>query len=127
MRTTKRALVLPTLLAIGLSSATLSAPTYAQDAAPQAQQAFKVQDLKIGNPVYGADGIKVGEVNRIKANSDGKVTEVQVTTGGPAGLDAEVVAIAPDQIATSENQSLKLSLSADDAKKLPVLTDDGKG
>ena len=119
--------VIPALLAIGLSSAMLPALTLAQEAAPQTQQAFKVQDMKIGNPVYGADGIKVGEVNRIKAEADGRVTEIQVTTGGPAGLDAEVVAITPDQIATSENHALKLSLSADDAKKLPVLGDDSKG
>lgn len=127
MKTTNSALILPALLAMGLSSVLLPAPAFAQEAAPQVQQSFKVQDLKIGNPVFGADGIKVGEVNRIKANSDGKVTEVQVTTGGPAGLDAEVVVIAPDQIATNDAQSVKLKISGTDAKSLPVLGKDDKG
>ncbi len=86
-----------------------------------------IKEMKIGNPVFGTDGIRVGEINRIKANSDGRVTEIQVTTGGPTGLDAEVISISPDQIAQNGDKDVKLSLSAADVKKLPVLGEDQKG
>jgi PRC-barrel domain len=82
-----------------------------------------INDLKIGAPVYGADGAKVGAVNRIKANADGTVREIQVTTGGPPGLNAEVVAVPADRI-VSGLPSVKLSLTASEVKSLPVLTSD---
>jgi PRC-barrel domain len=93
----------------------------------QSAEMLTIKVMKIGNPVFGADGVRVGEINRIKANSDGRVTEIQVTTGGPAGLNAQVVSITADKIAQSGETDVKLSLSAADAKKLPVLGEDQKG
>lgn len=124
MQTAFKALVLATLLSSAALTPFAAAPSIAQDQRAASPHAYTIKDMKIGSPVYAADGVKVGEINRIKADSDGKVTEVQITTGGPAGLNAEAVAITPDKIATTDPQSLRLSLSATDAKKLPVLSDD---
>jgi flavin-dependent dehydrogenase len=109
-------------LAIGLG---IAGSSFAQSAA--SNDAVKIDEVKIGSPVFGTDGIKVGEINRIKAEADGRVTEIQVTTGGPAGLNAPVVSITPDKIATRDGSDVKLSLSAAEAKTLPVLGDDQKG
>lgn len=111
---------LPTA-ALGAALLLLPATAYAQSST------ISLNEMKIGAPVFGTDGIKVGEVNRIKADSNGRVTELQVTTGGPASLNAEVIAITPDKIAVRETNSIKLSVSASDAKKLPVLDQDQKG
>ncbi len=98
-----------------------TAPALAQSAPVQ------IKEMKVGSPVHGTDGIKVGEVNRIKADSDGRVIEIQVTTGGPAALDATVISIPADKIASTSPADVKLSLSASDAKNLPVLSPDEKG
>ena len=105
-----------------------SNPVVDEAAAPKSNPApepssVTVKDLRLGSPVFGTDGIKVGEINRISSNADGSVSEIQVTTGGPAGLDAQVVAISADKIATG-GKSVKLSMTAEQAKQLPVVTDD---
>ncbi|MGE0053466.1 MAG: PRC-barrel domain-containing protein [Hyphomicrobium sp.] len=121
----KKAMIIVPVAAFGASFGA-SPPVFAQNAE---QTPITVNELKIGKPVYGVDGIRVGEINRIKADGDGRVTEIQVTTGGPAGLNAEVVAIKPSQIATAgpENKKLELSMSGAAARKLPVLNDSDKG
>jgi hypothetical protein len=81
--------------------------------------------LKIGTAVFGSDGAKIGEINGIKSDTSGKVEEILVTAGGAAGLDAKVFAVSGDKI-TSTSDGVKLSLSSDDAKKLPIL-DNGNG
>ena len=93
------------------------------EAAPANVAPVTVKDLKLGSPVFGTDGIKVGEINRISSNADGTVSEIQVTTGGPAGLNAQAVSVPADKIATG-GQSVKLSVTASEAKQLPVATDD---
>lgn len=115
-------------LAFGVLAFAMPASAQSQ-VSPPSSDTVKLKEMKIGKAVYGTDGIKIGEINRIKAEADGRVTELQVTTGGPAGLNADVIAITPDKIvsADSSGTALKLSLSAADAKKLPVLGDDQKG
>ena len=112
------------MIALGAALFVLPVAAYAQSAAGKD---LTLSEMKVGVPVFGINGNKIGEVNRIKADSAGRVTEVQVTTGGPAGINAEVIAISPDKIATRDMNSLKLSLTASDAKKLPVLDQDQKG
>ena len=101
-----------------------AAETAATPAAPVAEADISAKDLAIGSAVYGNDGAKIGEVNRVTAAASGAVTEIQVTTGGKAGLGAEVVAIPGDKI-TDVTDGVKLSLSSQEAKSLPVI--DGNG
>lgn len=114
-------------VALGAALA-FAGPSLAQTASttPSAE-AVNIKEMKLGAPVFGTDGIKVGEINRIKADADGRVTEIQVTTGGAAGLTADVVSIASDKIASGSKADVKLSVSAADAQRLPVLPDDQKG
>ncbi|HMN36125.1 MAG TPA: PRC-barrel domain-containing protein [Hyphomicrobium sp.] len=91
-------------------------------AAPASQ--FSAADLAIGTPVVASDGVQIGEVNRVTSDASGKVSEIHVTAGGPAGLGAKVVAIPANMIAAG-GKPVKVSISAAEAKKLPIL-DDGK-
>lgn len=94
-----------------------------EEAAPAASE-LSAADLAIGTPVMASDGIQIGEVNRVTSDASGKVSEIHVTAGGPAGLGAKVVAI-PANMITSGGSPVKVSISAADAKKLPIL-DDGQ-
>jgi hypothetical protein len=101
-----------------------AAETAATPASPVAETEISAKDLAIGSAVFGNDGEKIGEVNRVTASASGTVTEIQVTTGGKAGLGADVVAISGDKI-TAVSDGVKLSLSSQEAKSLPVI--DGNG
>lgn len=102
-----------------------AAETAASEPAPATSKtaAITADDLVIGTPVLGSDGEKIGEVNRVTTGAGGAVTEIQVTTGGPAKLGAEAVAITPDKI-TSTGEAIKLSLTAADVKSYPPVRPD---
>ncbi len=88
------------------------------DVAPvDAALAVTAKDLQIGSAVFGRDGQQIGEINRVTSEPSGTVTEIEVTTGGKAGLGADVVAITADKI-TGINDGVKVSLSAQEAKSL---------
>ena len=99
--------------------------TQAQDSAAPAEPstAISASQLTIGTAVFAADGAKIGEVNRVMSGPSGNVEEIRVTAGGRAGLDADVIAIPGSKI-TEVKDGVKLSLSPEEAKKLPVI---GKG
>ena len=76
--------------------------------------------LKVGAAIFGADGAKIGELNRVTSDASGKVEEIRVTAGGEAGLNAKVYAIPGDKITRVKDRA-RLSLSSDEAKKLPMI------
>lgn len=88
--------------------------------APASTASVTAKDLAVGSAVFGSDGEKIGEINRVASEPSGTVTEIQVTTGGKAGLGAEVVVIPADKIADISG-GVKLSLSSQEAKSLPVI------
>lgn len=98
------------------------APAKAAAAAPAG--AITSKDLVIGTPVMAADGVQIGEVNRVTSDASGKVSEIHVTAGGPAGLNAKVVSI-PAKFITAVGKPVKVSISGADAKKLPILDNNG--
>lgn len=102
--------------------ATAPATAPAQGAS-SAQHSGGVGDLNVGSVVVGTDGVKIGELNRVKSDASGKVIEIHVTNGVPAGLGVPVVAIPAAKI-TSGGRDVKVSLSSAEAKKLPILKDD---
>jgi hypothetical protein len=97
----------------------------ATDAASPAAESVTADQLKVGAAVFGADGAKIGELNRVTSNASGKVEEIRVTAGGEAGLNAKVFAVPADKI-TAVQDGVRLSLSSDEAKKLPII-DNGNG
>lgn len=101
-----------------------AAPATAE-AAPAAASEISSKDLVIGTPVMASDGVQIGEINRVTSDAAGKVSEIHVTAGMPAGLNAKVMAI-PANMITAGGSPVKVSISGADAKKLPIL-DDGNG
>ena len=99
----------------------------AQEEADAASPAASLaaDQLKVGAAVFGSDGAKIGELNRVTSDASGKVEEIRVTAGGEAGLNAKVFAVPADKI-TGVKDGVRLSLSSDDAKKLPII-DNGNG
>ena len=97
-------------------SAPASAPAPAiVTEAPAPAGALKAADLTLGATVVGSDGKPVGTINRVRSEASGAVTEIHVATSG-----ANVIAVPGDKI-TSGGKSVKLSLTSDEAGKLPMV------
>jgi cytoskeletal protein RodZ len=97
----------------------------AQPEAPAAEteqpaMGVNASQVQIGAAVFGSDGAKIGEVNGVKSDDTGKVQQILVTDGVPAGINAKVFEISADKI-TSVSDGVKLSLSSEEAKQLPVI------
>jgi sporulation protein YlmC with PRC-barrel domain len=71
----------------------------------------------VGMPVFGSDGERVGRVAAITADPGGKVTEIEVTTGGFLGFGAKVVKIPSDK-ATNAGRHIQLSMTSEQIKQL---------
>ncbi len=101
-----------------------TASTFAQSAQPIAPTAampatgVTIKDVKVGSPVFGNDGAKIGAINRISADASGQISEIYVAPGGVTGLDVPVIQVLSSQIA-STGPNVKLSVSAEEARKLP--------
>ena len=93
----------------------------AAEAAPAAGgTAITASQVPIGAAVFGADGTKIGEINGVKSDDSGNVQEILVTDGMPAGINAKVFEVPADKI-TSVSDGVKLSLSSEEAKQLPII------
>ena len=104
----------------GGASDTAPAPAAEPEAAGAASSTIEASQLKIGQAVLGSDGTKIGEINGVKSDTSGKVQEILVTAGTQAGINAQVYAIAGDKI-TEVSDSVKLSLTSEEAKQLPIV------
>jgi cytoskeletal protein RodZ len=100
------------------AASTEPAPPSPSESAPVT--AVNASQLQIGAAVFGADGEKIGEINGVKSDDTGRVQEILVTDGVAAGINAKVFAISADKIA-SVSDGVKLSLSSEEAKKLPII------
>ena len=74
----------------------------------------------VGLAVFGSDGQKVGEVKDVKAEPDGKVTEIHVQTGGFLGFGGKTVAIPAAKFKRA-GEAVQLVMSSEDVRKLPLL------
>ena len=72
--------------------------------------------------MFGSDGQKVGEVRDVKAEPDGKVTEIYVRTGGFLGFGGRMVAIPASKFNKS-GQNVQLAMTSAEVTKLPVVGD----
>lgn len=100
-------------------------PAAAESAPAAGGAAINASQIQIGAAVFGTDGAKIGEVNGVKSDDTGKVQEILVTDGMPAGINAKVFEVPADKI-TSVADGVKLSLTSEEAKQLPVI-DNSKG
>ena len=89
----------------------------AQATAPSATT-LTIKDVKIGSPVFGNDGTKIGAINRVSADANGMISEIYVAPGGVTGLNVPVIQVLGSQIA-SAGPNVKLSVTAEEAKKFP--------
>lgn len=109
----------------GAAGDTQAAPETPAATSDTQASGIDASQLKIGTAVFGSDGQKIGEVNGVKSDTSGKVQEILVTDGVAAGLNAKVFAVPGDKIADVAD-GVKLSLSSEEAKQLPVI-DNGNG
>ena len=72
----------------------------------------------IGLSVFSADGTKLGSVQSVATNPDGKATAIHLKTGGFLGIGAKLVAI-PDGKFTKTGDRVQLSMTSDEVGKLP--------
>ena len=79
-----------------------------------------IKNPLIGLPVFSSDGNKLGIVDSIDGQPDGKVTAINIRTGGFLGFGAKLVAI-PEGKFTRTGDNVLLGMTADEVSKLPEL------
>lgn len=123
---------LMTLMMATAAVAMLTAPALAQAPVPTTGKAVVVVEQLPdhwlaskfkGTDVIGLDNAKIGDVNDILFNHDGKVLAYVVGVGGFLGIGSKDVALAPAsfqvQPATDrENLKLKLAMTKDELKNV---------
>ena len=85
-------------------------------------EAVPTKNPLIGLPVLSSDGNKVGTVESVDGEPDGKITAINVTTGGFLGLGPKLVAI-PEGRFTRTRAIVRLGMTADEVSKLPEVKD----
>lgn len=90
-----------------------AAPAESADAPAPAAAAPSAADLALNAPVVASDGKEIGTVARISKTADGGVAEIYVNTGSAS-------VIVPGSAIAEAGSTVKLSISAEDAAKLPA-------
>lgn len=80
------------------------------------------QQALIGLAVFSSDGNKVGMVDSIDAQPDGKITAIHIKTGGFLGFGAKVVTI-PEGKFQRVGGLVRIGLTAEEISKLPERKD----
>jgi hypothetical protein len=79
-----------------------------------------IKNPLIGLPVFSSDGSKLGIVDSIDAQPDGKVTAINIRTGGFLGFGTKLVAIPEGKFART-GHILRLGMTAEEVSKLPEI------
>jgi hypothetical protein len=78
----------------------------------------------VGIDVVGADDKKIGDVNDVLFDQQGKVEAYVIGVGGFLGIGAKDVALAPSAFQATKdsnnNERLKLSMTKDQLEKAPA-------
>lgn len=72
----------------------------------------------IGLAVFSSDGSKLGSVQSVAVNPEGKATAIHLKTGGFLGIGGKLVSI-PDSKFTKTGDRVQLSLTSEEVSKLP--------
>jgi PRC-barrel domain len=76
----------------------------------------------IGLPVFSSDGNKLGIVDSIDGQPDGKVTAINIRTGGFLGFGTKLVAI-PEGKFQRAGDFVQIGMTAEEVSKLPPVED----
>jgi sporulation protein YlmC with PRC-barrel domain len=87
-----------------------------------ARPATPTQDPLIGLAVFSSDGNKLGTVDSVDGEPDGKISAINIRTGGFLGFGMRVVAI-PEGKFQRVGQFVQIALTAEEIGKLPALKD----
>jgi sporulation protein YlmC with PRC-barrel domain len=115
------ALAVMTMPALAQQMQTLPGPGKVQIVAEQKADQWLASEF-IGTDVIGADNIKIGDVNDILFDRDGKVVGYIIGVGGFLGIGAKNVALTPDSFQALlvgrwlESTKLILSIAMDELK-----------
>jgi hypothetical protein len=77
-------------------------------------------DPLIGLAVFSSDGSRLGTVQAVSAQPDGKVKAIHIKTGGFLGFGGKMVAI-PDGKFTRAGDNVQLGMTAEEVSKLPEI------
>jgi sporulation protein YlmC with PRC-barrel domain len=91
--------------------------------APDKSAATKAHPL-IGLNVLSSDGNKVGTVQKVEAEADGKVKAIHIKSGGFLGLGGKIVAI-PESKFSRAGINVQLRMTADEVSKLAEVQEQG--
>src|SRR5436190_23087033 len=81
-----------------------------------------IKNPLIGLPVFSYDGNKLGIVDSIDGQPDGKVTAINVRTGGFLGFGTRLVAI-PEAKFQRAGDIVQIDMTAEEVSKLPAVKD----
>jgi hypothetical protein len=84
---------------------------------PPSQQATGQQPRLAGLPIYSSDGMKVGEVIRVKSGLDGKPQMIQAEMGSLLGLGTSIVFITPDEF-EARGEGIQLRMPAEQIRSV---------
>jgi sporulation protein YlmC with PRC-barrel domain len=79
-------------------------------------------DPLVGLAAFGSDGQKLGEVQDVKTEADGKVKEIHIKTGGFLGFGGRMVAIPMDKF-TRSGQNIQVNMTYNEVTALPKVED----
>jgi sporulation protein YlmC with PRC-barrel domain len=89
---------------------------------PTTRPAEPVQNPSIGSAVFSSDGSKVGTVDSIDGQPDGKVTAINIRTGGFLGFGTRVVAIPQGKFQRA-GDFVQIGMTAEEVSELPEVKD----
>ena len=80
------------------------------------------QNPLIGLVVFSSDGSKIGTIESVDGETDGRISAINVLTGSLLGLGTRVVAI-PEGKFMRNGDSVQVSMTAEEVAKLPSVKD----
>jgi hypothetical protein len=84
---------------------------------PAPPQGTGQQPRLAGLPIYSSDGMKVGEVIRVKSGLDGKPQMIQAEMGSLLGLGTSIVFITPDEF-EARGEGIQLRMPAEQIRSV---------
>jgi hypothetical protein len=75
-----------------------------------------------GLVVLSSDGGKIGTIESVDGETDGRISAINVLTGSFLGVSTRVVAI-PEGKFTRNGESVQVSMTAEEVAKLPSVRD----
>jgi Golgi apparatus protein 1 len=82
---------------------------------PPSREGSQQQPTLAGLPIYSSDGMKVGEVIRVKTGLDGRPQMIQAEIGSLLGLGTSMVLISPDEF-ESRVDGIQLRIPAEQVR-----------